>query len=291
MKRETLLLVDNDKDFLDSRADILMKEGYQVFKASAINEAEKLLRENYIRLAIIDVRMKDDKDEKDFTGLDITKNSEFAGVPKIMLSNYPSYDAAKKVLGSILDGILPPVEFIDKRQADAFEILLQTIRKVLSRDAKLWRGVKEALAGTDSVLDQDYNDAQKQTRTNYIISIIIALAGITIIFLGIFLAFNKQADIGFVSTAGSIVTTAIGYLFFRRVDVTYRRMDNYHKERIKGHRFEMLLQMCDEIEPGDKRAHCQEKIILAAADTWLRLSSEDNSDKLSSRSKETEKAG
>jgi len=69
MSMITLLLVDNDQDFLDICGEYLVRAGYHVIKANSREEAQHLLEITNIHLAILDLRLTDDTDEKDRSGL------------------------------------------------------------------------------------------------------------------------------------------------------------------------------------------------------------------------------
>jgi len=125
--RGTILFADDDPDFLKTRAEFLEKEGYQVIPATNPTEARRLLEQGGIDLAVLDIRLVDDDDEKDTSGLTLAKEVA-REAPKIILTNFPSYQAAREALGPALDGMPPAVDFLDKK--DGPEALLQAIRRV-----------------------------------------------------------------------------------------------------------------------------------------------------------------
>src|SRR5271157_6051781 len=94
-----ILLVDNDTDFLDTRAEKLSDEGYVVFKAASIEQAEQILEDAWVHVAIVDIRMRDESDGKDTSGLSLAKKEAYHSIPKIILTKYPSYDYVKEALG------------------------------------------------------------------------------------------------------------------------------------------------------------------------------------------------
>ena len=60
-----VLFADNAPDFLNTRAEFLENAGYHVVKAYTLEEARQLLANAHIHLAILDIRMVDDDDERD----------------------------------------------------------------------------------------------------------------------------------------------------------------------------------------------------------------------------------
>lgn len=88
MYRPTILLVDNDQDHLASWRDRLTQEGYQVLSAENTTDAKMLLASQLIHLAILDVRLKDDKDSKDRSGLEF--NAEIDPlVARVIFTGHP----------------------------------------------------------------------------------------------------------------------------------------------------------------------------------------------------------
>ena len=77
-----ILFADNDPDFLSTRREFLEQAGYDIILASTPAEAEKHLLHGKIDLAILDIRLKDDGDEKDTSGLVLAREVALL-VPKI----------------------------------------------------------------------------------------------------------------------------------------------------------------------------------------------------------------
>jgi DNA-binding response OmpR family regulator len=123
-----ILLADNNLDYLDSRAEMLEESGYTVIKASSPEEARKVLEENYVHLALLDIRLRNDKDDKDLSGIQLARDTTTQLVPKIMITSYPSYDYVRAALGPSTDGQPPAVDFIYKEEG--FDSMVKTIELV-----------------------------------------------------------------------------------------------------------------------------------------------------------------
>jgi DNA-binding response OmpR family regulator len=111
---KAILITDNDQDFLDSLAQLLKIRGLTVFKAVTIEQARSILRENFIRMITVDIRMKDDNDYIDILGIRFTQEPEFRYIPKIILTNHPHH---KTVIDTVLvneEGFAPAVGYIEK---------------------------------------------------------------------------------------------------------------------------------------------------------------------------------
>lgn len=130
-----ILLADNDEHFLKARAELLERAGYNVLRASSVGEAEQLLRENYIHLAIIDLRMGDNNDQYDESGLILAKKDEYKHIPKIILTRFPSYEHVREALSSALEGLPPAVNFITKQEG--VEALIAAIEQAFQQHVRI----------------------------------------------------------------------------------------------------------------------------------------------------------
>ena len=83
MTEKLILFADNDPDFLQTRAEFLQNEGYEVLFAYSPMEAEQLLNACSIHLAILDIRLSDDDDEKISAESCLPKKWNFAIFPRL----------------------------------------------------------------------------------------------------------------------------------------------------------------------------------------------------------------
>lgn len=130
MTKAKLLFADNDLDFLHTRKEFLEREGYQVVTVSNPIEARKILEQGYWDLAILDIRLEDDDDEKDVSGLVLAREAAHA-VPKIILTNFPSYESVLNALRPNLDGLAVAVNFVGKEEGP--ETLVNAVKTALKQ--------------------------------------------------------------------------------------------------------------------------------------------------------------
>ena len=245
-------------------SEFLEREGYRVIPAANPSEARRKLEGGRIDLAILDLRLEDDKDEKDISGLVLAREVAHT-VPKIILTRFP--EDSKVVREALIirpDGFPAAVDFVDKKGGS--EVLLQAVRNALHFGPG-W--LRNAIDGATQRLERDYDDARRQSRMNYIASLVVAGLGILIIFVGAGMAISGMLALGIASAIGGIVTEAVTYLFFRRVDLANARMDRYHAEVLQIKRFENLLAACDDLSPSERREAWKEKVIGAATAFWF----------------------
>jgi predicted nucleotide-binding protein/DNA-binding response OmpR family regulator len=128
LQKATILFADNARAFVNTRKRFLEKAGYKVICAYTPDEAKRVLNEENIDLAILDLRMVDNQDEKDVSGILVAK---LAGryVPKIILTLYPSVSTAVEAMKPSLRGLPPAVNYIGKEEGH--ERLLQAVEEAL----------------------------------------------------------------------------------------------------------------------------------------------------------------
>jgi DNA-binding response OmpR family regulator len=135
MIRKQILFTDNDSDFLNTRAEFLERLGYHILKAFSLAEARHYLDEARIHLAILDIRMTDDDDEKDVSGLTLAKDPAYHSIPKIILTNFPAVPTAKVALQPVLEGISPAVDYVDKK--DGPDVMIQAVNNAFITFVKI----------------------------------------------------------------------------------------------------------------------------------------------------------
>ena len=142
MPKPIILLADNDDDFRKTLTEFLEQEGYHIIQATNPTEARQRVEAGGIDLAILDIRLEDDDDERDLSGLWLAKEtaekvptivtSGFMEqmVPKIILTGFPSYENVREALAPRVGGLPAAVDFVAKQEGP--EALLAAIRKALS---------------------------------------------------------------------------------------------------------------------------------------------------------------
>src|SRR5258706_10680507 len=121
MNNQKILVADNDSEFRETRASFLRDEGYEVFTASDPTQARRCLEQGNIDLAILDIRLENDDDEHDLSGLRLAKESASLiptivasgylekWIPTIILTNFPKYEEVREALAPKVGGLPPAV--------------------------------------------------------------------------------------------------------------------------------------------------------------------------------------
>jgi len=266
MARATILFVDNQKEVVDTYKDHLEAEGYRVIPAYNYDQACVQLQKGGVALAVLDLHLIDDQNEKDFSGITLARETDHT-IPKIILTAKPSFEAVREMYRPQLDGLPAGVEFVLKE--DGIQALFEAVELGLGPDLEWLRSIRRALQKTDELLERDYANAQNQSQTYFIVSIIAAISGVLLAFAGIGLVYLRQIQMGWVGPIVAAITEAVSVLFFLRADKANDRMDQYHKERMEGQRFETLLRSCEGFIRSEEGEVCRNRILLAAIQKWL----------------------
>jgi DNA-binding response OmpR family regulator len=125
-----VLLVDNSAGYRHSLLGLLGLEDYAVEEADSVTKAKEKLLAGDFDLALVDLRLTDDEDNYDFSGLEVARLATERGIPCVMITAFPSVQATRLALRS--RGVEPlAVDLIPK--ADGPQSILDTIKLVLRR--------------------------------------------------------------------------------------------------------------------------------------------------------------
>jgi CheY-like chemotaxis protein len=258
-----VLLADNKAEFLQTWSALLRDAGYEVKSAASPEAARHVLQDSAVDLAVLDVKLEDDNDPDDSSGIQLASDRAFRHIPKIMLTGAViSYEAMRDALGFKEDELPPAVAFVNK--AERPEKLLHVVRAALES----WPKLRISTSKVSEQTKIDYELARHQAELNYRVALAVSIVGFLVIFAGICLAWSGRLTIGIVGTTTGLITEALSYLFFKRVDLANSRMDIYHRELLESYWLELLIGTCQQL-PAGKRISCTEKAIHAAIERWV----------------------
>jgi DNA-binding response OmpR family regulator len=95
-----LLIADNNADYRRSLRSLLELEDYWVEEAPSVEEAKAKLEAVPLDLALVDLRLTDDNDQYDISGLEVAKKAGEEGVPCIVITAFESVEATRLALRS-----------------------------------------------------------------------------------------------------------------------------------------------------------------------------------------------
>jgi two-component system response regulator ResD len=96
--QKKLLLADNSAEYRRSVRGFLELEEFIVDEAGTLEDALGMLETQQFDLVLADLRMRDDTDADDMSGLAIAKFASESGIPCIIVTAFPSVELARKAL-------------------------------------------------------------------------------------------------------------------------------------------------------------------------------------------------
>ncbi|HKZ34762.1 MAG TPA: response regulator, partial [Patescibacteria group bacterium] len=135
MKNGHILFVDNVESFLRERSEFLEAAGYKVLKATSLEEAVNFFEEARVHLAILDIRIEDDVDDYDTSGIELANNERYKAIPKIMLTGFPTYEAVRNTLSSRVGEKSAAVAFLSKSEGP--EIMVQAVKEAFAQHVRI----------------------------------------------------------------------------------------------------------------------------------------------------------
>ncbi len=150
-----VLLADNDPEFLRTRSALLSGAGYEVKSAATRERARQVLEDTAVDVAVLDVRLEDDEDPSDSSGIQLASDRAFRHIPKIMLTGFVmSFEAMRDALGfNKEDELRAVVAFVGKDEPP--EKLLQVVRATLEGYWDCGRQPRAGQGGVKSILFVD----------------------------------------------------------------------------------------------------------------------------------------
>jgi DNA-binding response OmpR family regulator len=254
MDRPALLFADNAAEFLSVRAEFLAADGYRVIPATSVEEARRILEAGVVDLAILDKRLHDDTDRDDISGLTLARETG-RGIPKIILTDYPTYQDAVAALCADASGVPPAVDFLCKDEGP--QVMLDAVRLHLAAfaypdlDAHARRhyaadslaevarvahhmGPQEdaeragrTFADTGRQLLQRYTQDRREAHQLHVWGLVAAAFAILALVATFVLASLGYSDPSVLTMGANLLVAVVSALIFRRKDTVERRIAGY----------------------------------------------------------------
>jgi CheY-like chemotaxis protein len=257
--KQIVLLADNNDEIREVYGRILRMAEYDVKLASNPQQAREILTRSRINIAVLDVRLEDDDDPADLSGLNIAIDHIFHNIPKVMLTGYKISPEDLRTSHAIEE--IPDAAWVGKDEGP------EKLIEIMQQLAFIWPQVQILASKVSEQIKNDHEIARKQAKLNYRAAFASSVVGFLLIVAGILLAWFHSLEIGIVGATSGIVTEILGYLFFRRVDLANDRMDSYHRELVQTYWLELLVLTCDQLPP-ERQARTVERVINSVTDSW-----------------------
>ncbi len=126
-----ILMADNNPPFLATRSDYLEQAGHTVIRAGNPADAEYVLRNVYVHAAVLDVRMIDEDDDTDVSGLCLATHPDFRNIPKLILTGFATIRHANEAMQPDAQGLPGAYGYIEKRETP--EIMVRKVEDLRAR--------------------------------------------------------------------------------------------------------------------------------------------------------------
>jgi DNA-binding NarL/FixJ family response regulator len=265
-----IALVDNFAGAIPATRDFLEREGYVVDVATSVDEARQLDRLRSPELWIIDLRLRDDTDDKDTSGLLLARELR-TEVPKILLTSYPTVKAVREALALGHDGRSPAITFVSKREG--LESLARAVRLALMpRNESLLRAlgsstmnelsnrIEQLGAERASLQLRDFIDTQRRALAeqqdlagrraaeSHRIGVVASAAGFVLILGAIAASLAGTVSTATVMMAGSLIINTTSALFCVNADKAHRRLREFLQQQEDLLKVANLLDLCNTFE-------------------------------------------
>jgi response regulator RpfG family c-di-GMP phosphodiesterase len=294
MKAKTILLADNLRVFMDVRRKFLEQEGYKVITADNPSDAEKFLKQRRLDLAILDIRLVNDDDPEDKSGIMLALKYG-PTLPIILMTGFPTWEDVKTALGRDMTGLSRAVDFISKEEGPA--VMLDAVKLTLSNPhlkqnmmqefkAESSQALLETLNSTNPAetsdkfqasLDRTQGDLLKhrekiikEAKKHQRIAIWAGILVLLLIFLGVLLGYLDIIPFAALSGAAGIITEVFSVLSISRAVEASKRVDENYQKLQEFYEARHLLTICDTIAGQNKRDDAKRLIIEKLLGTWFK---------------------
>ena len=169
MSKLRVLIADNTHATLETYAEALYLAGYHVIQATSPEETRAALEDQRIHLALLDLRLMNDSDEKDKSGLIVARKSA-RSVPKIVLTKFPVTEDVRTALKFDAQGRSIAVDFVDQRLGldEVFETIVQVVdhHVRINWDLSIRWNPPSSFTSLMHVIDPDIESTLRQDRAD-----------------------------------------------------------------------------------------------------------------------------
>jgi DNA-binding response OmpR family regulator len=112
--KKKILYVENRPDVQEVYTRLLQNAGYTVVTARSVDAAQRLLETEDVHLMLVDLRLEDDDDERDNSGLLLVEDERYRTIPKIILTAVAVGEQTVKVMTPPAAGLPAAVNYVKK---------------------------------------------------------------------------------------------------------------------------------------------------------------------------------
>ena len=144
-KRKRILFVENTPLKIRAIVRALEERRYSPAVIHDLEQARSELKTHWWPLAVVDLRLVNDEDDQDFSGLELVRETD-PNITKLILTTYPTYQAAVQALQPHPGKLPPAVDFLSK-----LDPLEQIVERIV--------GALEVQTGINWMLETSFYDS------------------------------------------------------------------------------------------------------------------------------------
>jgi CheY-like chemotaxis protein len=261
-----ILIADNAPYWLKQMSIVVQNYGFSVVSAHNPNEALTILGRHEADIAVLDLRLEDDTDDHDVTGLNVAEQTDRM-IPKIIVSDYANISDAAEKLRIDIQGFPGIVDFVKKDRIETS--LIPSIERAM-KIRQTWLAMAQSTVSNH--LYQDYKDARRDARFHYLVSMLLSVGFAFPLVFGAFKLHGNGSWSVLFAVMGILIAEVTNYLFGRKLEFLNQRVERFHAELLQTNRFEQLLEASYNIKDERSREAFKIELFNSAANQWLRKS-------------------
>lgn len=113
-RRKRILFVENVPEKIGALTRSLQARGYEVEVITDYEVAKHKLNCQWVPLAVVDIRLVDDQNPQDFTGLKLVTEETDRSIRKLILTAWPTWEATRQALVGYSGELPPAIDFLNK---------------------------------------------------------------------------------------------------------------------------------------------------------------------------------
>ena len=235
--KANILLADDDAVYVATMKDYLARAGYSVWTEANFDDTRRALEQRQFDVAILDVRLTRNDDNKDTGGLLLAKACA-PNTPKIVVTAYPNWEDTRETMAPAQDHRAAKMLYLAKQEGP--QALLDAITVCLNASKEQRAPEHEAF---HERLKDEYLQLLKMVRRDVnnltLARLLLAIGGALLIFAGGivviagFLGAHEAADrsqvVGTVASLSGIITEVLSKLFDKPIKESQARLDRIRK--------------------------------------------------------------
>lgn len=287
MSAPTILVADNFEPYLEGAAEYFRAKGYAVLTAATPEAALAAARASNLRAAIVDVRLRDDADPRDTSGITVAQQICLS-VPVVVLTDHPSIDTVREALKPLQAGGASAVDYVAK--TDGLDVLLAAVAVAsLPHAAACQRDLLPAFGGDqpgdvrsrlrevgpqeigrqlaqvclsagEDLLQQRRREGQRAAHLHNL-GLVASAVGIALVAVGVGLLLAGRVAGGTVASCAGILVHVVRALLSTREDAAHRRIAQYFERLEAVYRPGLVMVFVDTITDNQARDRYRMKIV------------------------------